>query len=212
MSDTASHVVFWPTPFTRDFMVMKSMGEIVYPKPLRVVGSARSRNDFVLVPLVELTVPRGSAPRNIELWIPPSPGIFRFRAPSRESLTTTEVARQMAAYLATVGASVAYLHTDPRGERDNAHEAIDSFDVGSGRRLFHPLDRPSAMLSPEGLTWMILDAANFMMEPFVHADPDQAMARPPLLATLKRALAAGAEAAASAVEEYRAQIKRPAQC
>jgi hypothetical protein len=207
MNNRPDNITLWPDLITRDFTVISPLQPLTYPKPLRAVGAARSGGTVVVVPLVELTASRLYPCRQPQLWIPPSPGIFTFKAPRNHSLDGSETARVLKAYLEMIGVEAAFLHADSRGEPDTCHEGTLITDIRSGRKLIQPLDRFSPINCRPGLELMVVEASNFMAEPVV-GDPDEPLRTPPLLAAHIRALCAAMDAAARTVLAYQASANQ----
>lgn len=207
MYDSSITIDFWPDARRRDFVVISPLHPLEYPQHLCAVGAARSGNTFIVVPLVELTTPRGALSRQPLLWIPPAPGILTFKAPRNGSINGTETARQLRAFLDIVGVEAAFLHADSRGEPDTNHEGALATDIRTGRKLFRPLGRFSPVNGRPWLERMVIEAYDFMLEPVI-GDPDDLMQAPPLLAAHVRAVCAAADGAARTVLEYQARTRQ----
>ena len=209
MNSQTDSITLWPDVISRDFAVISPLQPLTYPKSLRAVGAARSGSTIVVVPLVELTASRLYPCRQPQLWIPPSPGIFTFKAPRSHSLDGSETARVLKAYLEMIGVEAAFLHADSRGDPDTCHEGALITDVRTGRKLIQPLDRLSPVNGRPGLELMVNEAYNFMAEPAV-GDPDNPWRPPPLLAAHIRALCAAMDGAARTVQQFHIQENQKA--
>jgi hypothetical protein len=209
MTDAPDIIELWPDFLCRDFVAITPMRPIIFPRPLRVVGAARSGSTFVVIPLAELSTPLGTEPRKIQLWIPPSLGILTFKAPRRGSLSGSETARILKAYLDMVGVESAYLHANNRGEADTDHAGAVVADIRTGKNLFRPLDRFSPVNGRRGLELMIIEAHNFMMAVPETPGPDEELRAPPLLAVHVRALLAAIDGATRILRAYREQAHQP---
>ncbi len=207
MNNQTDNITFWPDPIARDFVVISPLQPITYPKHLRAAGAARSGGTVVVVPLLELTASRLYPCRQPQLWIPPSPGIFTFKAPRNHGLDGSETARVLKAYLDLVGVETAFLHADSRGEADTNHEGAQITDIRTCRKLIRPLDRLSPVNGRPGLELMVVEACNFMAEPMI-GDPDKPLRVPPLLAAHVRALCAAMDAATQAVRAYQSSANQ----
>lgn len=203
MNNQPDNITLWPDFLSRDFVVLSPLQPLTYPKPLRAVGAARSGGTVVVVPLVELTASRLYPCRQPQLWLPPSPGIFTFKAPRNHRLDGSETARVLKAYMDMVGVETAFLHADSRGEPDTSHEGALITDIRTGRKLLQPLDRLSPVNCRPGLERMVIEACNFMNQPAI-GDPGELLRAPPLLAAHVRAVCAAMDAATRTVRAYQA--------
>lgn len=207
-ADSTEHgrppIRFWANASIRDYAVLESARLVECPREVRVVGAARSRNHFVMVPLAEVSAISILEPRRLRLHILPWIGIRQFTIPQHPTPLDGGRVHVVRQFLDQVGVDVAYLHADVHGNADLDDDGTVARDPLTGRPLFHALDRTSPVTDPHGFQLLVTEAYNFLRDPETVDLTGDELTPPPLLVACVRALAAALDGASRLIAAARA--------